>query len=150
MAYSTNSVVNLGHLKKEATRTAVELSRLAGIMAGAIEDESADKTLAVTLLINRLRQHIWTNEDEAYVCEEGTVTLTNTQKYPFNNSIRSVALAKRQKNTKYTVIAEVTSSTGNAGEVEVTEKQVNGFKLAYTGSATSAVIHYTVIGGYIR
>ena len=35
------------------------------------------------------------------------------------------------------------------GEAVATDKQVNGFKLAYTGSAKSAVVEYIVIGGII-
>jgi hypothetical protein len=83
------------------------------------------------------------------VCEEGQTTLTNTQKYPFNNSVKSVALVKEQVNTKYTVTPEIVSAVGNPGEIVVSEKQVNGFKLAFTGSASSVVVKYIVIGGII-
>ena len=110
---------------------------------------SMDKDLAVELLINALRQHMWKNEDEALICEEGSATLTNTDKFPFNNSQKSVALAKTQRNTKYAIVAQVRSATGNPGEVVVSDKQVNGFKLAYTGSASTAVVDYIVIGGII-
>lgn len=88
-------------------------------------------------------------DDSIPVCEEGSVTLTNTEKYPFNDSLQSVALVTEQEDTSYAVIAEVTSAAGDAGEVIVSEKQVNGFKLSYTGGATSAVVHYFVIGGII-
>lgn len=88
-------------------------------------------------------------EDEALVCEEGSVTLTNSDKFPFNDSQESVALVTEQADTSYAVLAEVTSSAGDAGEVIVSDKQVNGFKLAYTGGATSAVVHYFVIGGLV-
>ena len=110
---------------------------------------SLDKDTAVELLLNALRQHIWQNEDDALICEEGTVTLTNTGAYPFNNSQQTVALVKTQKNTKYAVIAQIRSANGNPGEAVATDKQVNGFKLAYTGSAKSAVVEYIVIGGII-
>ena len=88
-------------------------------------------------------------DDSMPVCEEGTVTLTNSEKYPFNDSLQSVALVTEQADTSYAVVAEVISSTGDAGEVNVSDKQVNGFKLSYTGGATSAVVHYFVIGGII-
>ena len=88
--------------------------------------------------------------DEALpVCEDGSVTLTNTEKFPFNNSLQSVALVTEQEDTKYAVLAEVVSSSGDAGEVLVSDRQVNGFKLAYTGGAASAVVHYFVIGGIV-
>ena len=83
------------------------------------------------------------------VCEEGTVTLSNTEVYPFNNSLQSVALVTEQEDTSYAVIPDVVSSVGDAGELVVSDKQVNGFKLGYTGGATSAVVHYFVIGGII-
>lgn len=109
----------------------------------------ADGDLASTLILNRLRQHIWQNEDDALICETGTVTLTNTQTFPFNNSQKSVALANTQKNTKYVVIPEDVTE-GNIGEIVITDKQVNGFKIAFTGSAASATVKYTVIGGFIK
>ena len=109
----------------------------------------ADGDLATTLIMNRLRQHIWQNEDDALICEEGTVSMTNNQKFPFNNSQKTVALVKAQKNTKYVVIVEDVTA-GNVGDIIVTDKQVNGFKIAYTGSAASATAKYTVIGGIIK
>ena len=109
----------------------------------------ADGDLATTLIMNRLRQHIWQNEDDALICEEGTVSMTNNQKFPFNNSQKTVALVKAQKNTKYVVIVEDVTA-GNVGDIVVTDKQVNGFKIAYTGSAASATAKYTVIGGIIK
>lgn len=108
-----------------------------------------DKDIAFSLLLNALRQHRWQNEEEAPVCEYGTKTLNNSAAYPFNNSQQTVALAKTQKNTKYAIVAQIKSASGNPGEVVASDKQVNGFKLAYTGSASSAVVEYIVIGGII-
>ena len=107
-----------------------------------------DGDIASTLIINRLRQHIWQNDDEALICEEGTVTLTNTQKFPFNDSRVSVALAKTQKDTKYVVVTDVQTVAGNIGDVTVTDKQVNGFKIGYSGGAASVTVKYYVIGGF--
>ena len=107
-----------------------------------------DGDIASTLIINRLRQHIWQNNDEALICEEGTVTLTNTQKFPFNDSRVSVALAKTQKDTKYVVVTDVQTVAGNIGDVTVTDKQVNGFKIGYSGGAASVTVKYYVIGGF--
>ena len=108
-----------------------------------------DKNLSVGLLLNAFRQHIWQNEDDALICEDGTVSMTNTQKFPFNDSQKTVALVKTQKNTKYVVIVDDVTA-GNIGDIVVTDKQVNGFKIAYTGSAASATAKYTVIGGIIK
>lgn len=114
-----------------------------------VEAADLDEATAIELLLNAFRQHVWQNEEDAPICEYGTVTLTNTGKYPFNNSQVTVPLVNTQKNIKYAVVAEITSATGNPGEVVVSGKQTNGFKLAFTGSASSAVVEYIVIGGII-
>lgn len=82
------------------------------------------------------------------ITETGTVTLTNSLKFPFNNSKRSVSLTKTRKTTNYVVLTEVTAFNGNVGNVEVTGKLTNGFQIGYTGSAASATIKYVVIGGF--
>jgi len=142
MRYAEELVQQMGG---DVTELAEDLKDLADKLS--IEDLDSDT--AVTILINALRQHQWQNEADALVCEEGQVTLTNTQKFPFNDSLKSVALVNTQKNTKYAVIPELISANGNAGEVTASEKQVNGFKLAFSGSATTATVKYIVIGGII-
>ena len=122
-------------------------------LAELVSDASVineDGDVASTLIINRLRQHIWQNEADAPVCEAGSVTLTNTAKFPFNNSKKSVALAKVQADLNYAVIAWTDSEAGNIGDIQVTEKQVNGFKVSYSGSASTAVVNYIVIGGIVK
>ncbi len=109
-----------------------------------------DGDVASKLIINRLRQHIWENEQDALVCEEGTKTLTNTKRFPFNDSKASVSLAKTQKNTRYVIIAEVSSVAGNIGDIVVSDKLTNGFKLAFTGGARSVTVKYYVIGGFLK
>lgn len=77
-------------------------------------------------------------------------TLTNTQAYPFNNSTKTIALSADQTRvTKdYTVITEVESYAGDCvGEVLVSDKMLNGFKLRYTGSATEVNLKIYVQGG---
>lgn len=113
-----------------------------------IVDQDGD--LASKLIINVLRQHMWKNEDDALVCEEGTKTLTNTKRFPFNDSKASVSLVKTQKNTKYVIIAEPSTVAGNIGDINVSDRLTNGFKLAFTGSAKSVTIKYYVIGGFIK
>jgi len=89
-------------------------------------------------------------DSEVPVSESGQTTLTNTKKFPFNDSQKSVALAKTQEDINYTVTPEIVSAVGNPGEIVVSDKQVNGFKLAHTGSATSVVVKYIVIGGVVK
>ena len=87
----------------------------------------------------------------ALVGETATITLKNTSAYPFNNSVKSVSLAKPRDTVDYTVDAYVTEPTDGAsvGRIVVTDKLKNGFKIAYTGGAASATLKYTVRGGTI-
>ena len=52
--------------------------------------------------------------------------------------------------TGYLVMTELVKSDGPVGDIEVSEKLVNGFKLAYNGSAKSATIKYIAIGGTLK
>lgn len=79
--------------------------------------------------------------------EIGQVALTNSETFPFNNSIKTIALQKQRDNLNYRVITEVISADGEVGNVIVTDKQLNGFKIAFTGSAKNATIKYYVQGG---
>lgn len=83
--------------------------------------------------------------------ETGTITLKNTSAYPFNNSVKSVSLAKTRDTGEYTVDAYVTAPTdgGSVGRIVVTDKLKNGFKISYTGGAASVTVKYTVRGGAI-
>lgn len=84
--------------------------------------------------------------------EEGEtilLTLTNSEQYPFNNSLNTVALKAERNNTEYAVTAEVLEYRGGCvGNIEVTEKLENGFKIAHTGSAEEVKLKITVKGGF--
>lgn len=78
-----------------------------------------------------------------------TATLTNSKEYPFNNSVKTLALATPRGNLDYTVTVEALSEdAGGVGEVHITDKQVNGFKIAFTGAAKTVSVKCTVQGGY--
>lgn len=79
------------------------------------------------------------------IFEIGTITLTNSQQYPFNNSQVTVNLRKPRNTLDYTVLVEFNAV--NVGDVIVSGKQLNGFKLEYTGSAASVTFKYYVRGG---
>ena len=115
-----------------------------------MDDGILDSSIAEALLLNFVRQSEWRIGDleKATVQETGTVTLTNSQKFPFNNSQVSVALANRRDNLNYVVVIVSATGTGNVGEIEVSDRLVNGFKIAHTGSAKSVAVNYAVIGGY--
>lgn len=82
------------------------------------------------------------------VVETGTVTLTNSQEFPFNNSKRTVALQTAQANADYLVVTEIIDFTGNVGDIVITDKMTNGFAIQHTGSASSVEVDYFVIGGF--
>lgn len=82
--------------------------------------------------------------------EVGTVTLTNSAKYPFNNSIKTVSLDKARDTSNYLVECSVVNYSGGLpGEIKVSEKALNGFKLDFDGSATSVTIRYIIKGGIL-
>ena len=79
--------------------------------------------------------------------ETGTVKLKNTKQYPFNDSAMTVALRTELCGTDYFVQTEIISADGEVGEFCVFDKAVNGFKIAFDGSAKSAELRYFVTGG---
>jgi hypothetical protein len=102
-----------------------------------------DAHAAFNLLLNALRQQSWEKES-------GTVTLSNSSNYPFNDSQKTVALQVPKESADYIVLTEVVSFTGNVGDLVISDRLRNGFKIAFTGSASSATINYTVIGGVMQ
>ena len=82
--------------------------------------------------------------------ERGRIVLVNTKQYPFNDSVTTVALKYECADRDYFVLTEVLNSAGDVGDVGdvvISGKAVNGFKIAYTGSAKQAEIAYCVMGG---
>lgn len=77
------------------------------------------------------------------------VDLKNSQEYPFNNSVHTVSLTTARNHMDYTVTAEVVEYSGGCvGDIEVTDKLVNGFKIAHTGSAKAVKLKVFVKGGF--
>ena len=79
--------------------------------------------------------------------EEKAVTLSNSQSYPFNNSTQTIALSRVRNFTDYTVEAEITDHDGNVGDVKIFDRMLNGFKVAYDGSAKKATVKLRIKGG---
>lgn len=119
-----------------------------------IENGIVDAHLAVDLLLNYAKQRDWAHTDKETelssetIGEVGTVTLTNSEKFPFNNSQVSVSLSMPRKTLNYIVVVEE-PAISNVGEILITDKLVNGFKIAFTGSAASAIVKYKVMGGFL-
>lgn len=131
---------------RQAFQTCMEAVQQAQDAAATAQERASqtqDLDVTARLALNYARQNAW-------VVERGSVQLTNSASYPFNNSTKSVALATVQDVVDYSVTTEVIQATGNVGEIVATDKLANGFKLGYTGSAPSATIKYTVIGGLMK
>ena len=80
--------------------------------------------------------------------EKVTVNLTNSANYPFNNSVQNISIAQKKTKTDYYVDIEVVSAVGGGvGDFKVTDKLLNGFKLAFTGAATAVSVICRVRGG---
>lgn len=83
--------------------------------------------------------------------EVGTTTLANTQKYPFNSSTITIPISKQRFNLNYDVEIEIVSYSGGfVEEVIVYDKQLNGFKIRFTGSATNVSLKYKLVGGMYK
>lgn len=122
-------------------------------------ENQTDNTLAdvrniILTIFNYSRWNKWDIDDikswisEHQIVQTGTKTLTNTLAFPFNNSKVTVALSPTKENTNYIVLTEVTAFQGNVGDIVISDKAVNGFAIAYTGSASTVTVKYTVLGGY--
>lgn len=107
-----------------------------------MEEGISDASVAAALLL------IATGDlQQQTTIERHVVDLTNTQSYPFNNSAKTISLAVTRDSTDYTVDVDVQAHGGNVGDVRIYDKQTNGFKVAYDGSATSATVILRVQGG---
>ena len=89
------------------------------------------------------------NKVEGLAGEIIETTLTNSKEYPFNNSKKTLALKTPRGNLDYTVFVESsTEDAGGIGEIKITDKQLNGFKIEFTGAAKEVSVKCTVQGGY--
>lgn len=88
--------------------------------------------------------------DAEILGETKTVTLTNTAAYPFNSTVDTpvtVALATTRKNLYYTVEATVAAHSGEVGDIHITDKALNGFKVSFDGSGKSVTLTLRIKGG---
>lgn len=112
----------------------------------------ADNDLALRILTQHqmmVDRHI-AELDAETIPETGIITLTNSAKQPFNNSKQTVAFSKTKNNLDYIVEFVVTSFTGGCvGDIIISDKALNGFKIAFDGSATSVTGKYIAKGGII-
>lgn len=85
--------------------------------------------------------------------ETKEVTLTNSKSYPFNSTVSSpvsVPLTTNRKNLYYSIEATATSVEGGlVGDIHITDKQLNGFKVSFDGSAKSVTLTLRIKGGMV-
>lgn len=81
--------------------------------------------------------------------ETKTASLKNSANYPFNGSVTNVTLTKSRSTLNYTVEAEAATADGGVGEIVIADKQKNGFKVAFTGSATAVTVQLKIRGGIL-
>ena len=118
-----------------------------------IEEGILDAHAAIAQAILAVRHNTWRIEEleKATDQETGEVTLTNSAAFPFNDSIVTVPLVIERDNLNYVVVViKIEATGGPSGDIDITERQVNGFKMAFTGSASSVKVTYAVIGGFDR
>jgi len=122
-----------------------------------ILDNQIAKVIMLQYQLNRDRQideHFDAVEDTAdLIAEEiapevSVVTLTNTSKQPFNNSKKTVAFTKTRNNLNYIVEYVIQSFTGGCvGDVKISDKALNGFKVEFDGGASSVTLKCIAKGG---
>lgn len=128
-----------GNVTREGTL--FDQNNMRHIEYGVFESEERNSSILVSLLQAK-------RDIDGVKGLEVSKTLTNTQSYPFNNSKATVSLPALRNNNGYYVIVEATSVTGGeVGEFIVSDKLLNGFKLEFTGSASSVTARCIVVGG---
>lgn len=110
-----------------------------------MEDGIFQATELGNVLIQQVLQHKRNIADLEGEIKE--VPMTNTLAYPFTNSAKTVSLSKARDTTNYRVATEIVSADGPIEDIEVYDKQLNGFKLKYMGSAKNVVIKCYIQGG---
>lgn len=88
--------------------------------------------------------------DSEVLGEVHEITFTNTQAYPFNSSVDSpvsVALTRIRKNLFYTVETEIKEHNGLVGDIVVSGKALNGFKISVSGSYKTVTLIVRIKGG---
>ena len=130
---SPGTVVQQGTPLNASNFNNVDLGGIQGILVGLLTAQHA----------HQLSQKV-----EGLEGEQIEVTLTNTQSYPFNNSVTTVSLSQRRTTKDYSVAVELLDKTGGgAGDIVISDKLLNGFKIAFTGAASSVKVNCIIRGG---
>lgn len=136
------------------------------IQQGTLQDQAhfnnmevgiADANFAAQILVEgylQLRRTQEHNDAELFaevLGETHTVTLTNGKAFPFNSTVSSpvsVALKQNRRNLYYSVEATAVKVNGGLlGDIHITGKALNGFKVSFDGSAKSVTLELKIKGG---
>ncbi len=121
----------------------------------AMENMAYGAMMVAEVLAQEVRQHQrrfdkvqedLENLDDEIIGQAIEVTMTNSLEYPFNNSLKTVAITTRQ-NTDYRVTVEIQGAPDNVGDIFITDKTINTFKIHFTGSAPSVTVKCFITGG---
>lgn len=105
----------------------------------------SDDSLARSIMQFKQIQDDYDYEDELHTL---ALSMNSGMKWPFNNKETTVALSGLRENTNYSVEVNVLSySGGRLGDIRVTDRALNGFKLVHDGSATTVNVAVRVSGG---
>ena len=126
-------------LTASETTSAAQATEITNIKA---KDSTQDASLTAQAT------RITTLESET-TAEVKEVTLTaNSNPWPFCNDDKNVVLTTVRKNTNYTVDVYVKSVTGGRlGDITVSGKGTNSFKVRHDGSAKTVVLALKITGG---
>jgi len=143
-----NAITGIGN----ADNISLTVDPAAVVTVGALDLVRQNLQLQSTELLRQARlSQIAQENAQCEVGEIGTVVLTNTHNYPFNNSERTVVLAQPRNSTDYTVQIISATATGGfdsqVGRLRTFDNLVNGFKITFTGSAPRVEVRYIVQGG---
>jgi len=140
-AFKLSSTLQLGDLQRlETTATNLVDAINELYMQGFVADQLATEAARMAKVNSRGL--------DAVKGEAIPVALTNSSTYPFNNSVKVISLTQKKTTTDYYVDIELVSAAGGGvGDFRVTDKLLNGFKLAFTGAATAVNVICRVKGG---
>lgn len=109
-----------------------------------LEKGLSDAGLALALVQFKQTQDGYQFEDEVHIVK----LAMDNQPWPFNNKPTTVGLKNLRENVNYGVeISVISYSGGRLGNITVTDRALNGFKLVHDGSATSVTLGVRVSGG---
>lgn len=104
----------------------------------------SDIGLALAMAQFKQTQDGYQTEDEVHIVD---LAMENMP-WPFNNKATTIGLKNLRENANYGVEVSVISySGGRLGNITVTDRALNGFKLVHDGSATSVKVGVRVSGG---